>query len=281
MNSVQSVLDTASTQLSAYEQPRLEAEYILAYVLNKNRAFLRAFSETNLNEVQLTRFNDLLAKRILGVPFAYLIEQKTFWDITLKVTPDVLIPRPETELIVEQVLALYPHNEKIRLVDLGTGSGAIALAIANEKPAWSVVATDKSSAALAIATENRQSLKINNVRLLQSDWFSALAGQTFDVVVSNPPYIAHGCPHLEENVKTYEPTLALLACDEGMADIKQIVAQAVPFLSAQGWLMLEHGWQQAEKVQALFSQQGYEHIQTLNDLSGLQRVTLGQRPAAY
>jgi release factor glutamine methyltransferase len=280
MNSVQSVLDTASTQLSAYEQPRLEAEYILAYVLNKNRAFLRAFLETNLNEVQLTRFNDLLAQRILGVPFAYLIEQKTFWDITLKVTPDVLIPRPETELIVEHVLALYPHNEKIHLVDLGTGSGAIALAIANEKPTWSVVATDNSSAALAIATENRQSLKINNVSVVKSDWFSALAGQTFDVVVSNPPYIAHDCPHLEENVKTYEPTLALLAHDDGMADIKQIVAQAAAYLSAQGWLMLEHGWQQAEKVQALFSQQGYENIQTLNDFSGLQRITLGQRPAA-
>lgn len=275
MIDLKTVLKTAIQQLQASPTARLDAEILLAHTLKKPRSFLRAFSETFLPEPQYQFFSALLARRIQGEPIAYIIGEQEFFSLPLKVTPEVLIPRPDTELLVEKALALFPAEQAIKVCDLGTGSGAIALALARQRPHWQIVATDNNKAALQVASENAKSLNIKNVEFIASYWLQGLTQPKFNMIVSNPPYIAADDSELAENVLRYEPAKALFASDNGLADLKKIAWQAQAALSPQGWLLLEHGHRQGEAMVAYLTALHYQQVQTLQDLSGLPRVTCG------
>jgi release factor glutamine methyltransferase len=213
---------------------------------------------------------------VSGHPIAYLIGTKGFWNFDLKVTADVLVPRPETELLVEIILE-HLDSKKQLIADLGTGSGAIALALASERPEWQLVATDSSQAALNLAEENAKNLQLNNIEFRQGSWAAALKRENFDAIVSNPPYIDKGDTHLKQGDVRYEPVQALVAEDQGLADLKQIAAQALDKLKPGAILLMEHGYQQGEAVRHLLTQSGYNEIQTYKDLAGLERATMARR----
>jgi release factor glutamine methyltransferase len=248
----------------------------LAYILGVTRAYLHAFPERVLTDKEQHEWNDLLEKHRQGVPTAYLTGHKEFWSLDLLVTPDTLIPRSETELLVECILSKQ-HSPIQRVADLGTGSGAIALALAHEKPHWQIDATDISHAALEVAKSNAVHLNLNHVKFYQGDWFSALPAALFDVIVSNPPYIADGDPYLQETVLHYEPRSALISAENGLKDLEYIIETAPGYLKEEGWLFLEHGFQQGETVRRIFLKKGYNSVSTQHDLAGLDRVTFGQR----
>jgi release factor glutamine methyltransferase len=215
----------------------------------------------------------LLKKRYTGHPIAYLTGTREFWSRDFITTPDVLIPRPETELLIELCLELMPDNTPRRLIDLGTGSGAIAITLAAERPAIEVTATDYSAKALTIARQNARQLGINNIQFCQSYWFDSVAKSEFDIIVSNPPYIAPNDPHLHEGDLRFEPTMALIAEQQGLQDIHSIAKTASAFLNPGGRLLIEHGYDQQEQVQSIFANYPYTNIQTHTDLSSLPRVT--------
>lgn len=250
----------------------LDAQVLLAHVLGKNRAYLHAESEAELTLAQQQAFNTLVQRRADGEPIAYLTGIKEFWSLTLHVTPDVLIPRPETELLVELILSKLPAISVLKVADLGTGSGAIALALASERPAWQITAVDQSAAALAVAHDNADRLALANVEFVLSDWCQQLPAQQYAAIVANPPYIAAGDPHLA--ALHYEPQTALVAAEQGLADIATIAAQARNYLLPQGILALEHGAEQGTAVRELLGAEGYRVDQTYRDLQGLDRVTL-------
>ncbi len=252
---------------------RIDVEVLLCHVLQRSREYLFAHADEGLTERQQIQFTELVARREQGEPIAYLVGHKEFWSLDFCVTPDVLIPRPETELIVETVLQHYPYEKMIKLVDLGTGSGAIALAIGSERPNWQLTAVDKSAAALNLAKKNAAALAITNVELIESDWCDKLTGQ-YDVVVSNPPYIDQADPHLQQGDVQFEPNMALVAEKNGLQAIMVIAEQAKTYLKPQGLLVFEHGYQQATEVQNILQRKGYQHIKTLKDLNGNHRVTL-------
>ncbi len=255
---------------------RVDAEWLLAYVLNKSRSWLYAFAETPLTEAQQHHYLQLLERRGKGEPVAYLTGTQGFWSLALKVTPATLIPRPETELLVSLALANLNDMQHPFLLDMGTGSGAIALAIASELPSAKITAVDMSSAALAVAAENTMALGCKNIELLQSDWFSALAGRRFNGIVSNPPYIEAGDVHLQQGDLRFEPMSALASGIDGLEAIRRIVAEAPDHLLPQGWLMIEHGWQQGEAVRALMANAGFTSIATHRDLEQRERVSFGR-----
>jgi release factor glutamine methyltransferase len=255
------------------DSPRLDAEVLLAKVLGVARAGLIARSAQLLQERDEAAFDAMVARRISGTPVAYLTESREFWSLSLLVTPAVLVPRPETETLVEQVLELAPADSAHSLLDLGTGSGAIALSIAGERPGWHVTASDISPDALAIAQKNSDNLKISNIEWRLGSWFEPLPERRFDFIVSNPPYIAAGDPLL--TALSAEPLLALSPGASGLEALQQIVAQAPEYLLAGGSLLLEHGQTQAPDVQRLLRHQGFESIRTCLDLSGKARITLG------
>jgi release factor glutamine methyltransferase len=257
--------------------PRLEAEILLCHVLGVTRSYLFAWPEKFLTLNQYAQFQALLARRAQGEPIAYLTGHKAFWSLDLQVTENTLIPRPETELLVEQALARLPPDCRDLVIDLGTGSGAIALAIAQERPGCRVLATDKSAAALKVARANAQALGLHRVQFLNSDWWAALGDIKASLIVSNPPYVAVADPHLNQGDVRYEPRSALVGGSDGLADIRQLITQSFDHMVAQGWLLLEHGYDQAEAVRALFEQQAYESVMTYKDLAGLPRVTVGQK----
>ena len=278
-SSIGELLDSLTQQFSAVsDSARVDAEVLLSFVSQKNRTWLYTWPERELTEPQNHQLQALIQRRLQGEPVAYLIGQREFWSLTLEVSPDTLIPRPDTELLVEVALELLAHRstEKLNIVDLGTGTGAIALAIACEQPQWQVVGLDQIPAAVQLAQRNQQQLQIPNARFLESDWFSALDKQRFDLIVSNPPYIEQQDPHLELGDVRFEPRSALVADDDGLSDIKHIIAQAPVYLAAQGWLLFEHGYQQAEAVRNLLSERGFVEVQTRCDLAGHERATLGQ-----
>ena len=223
----------------------------------------------------------LLNRRVDGEPVAYLIGEQGFWTLNLKVTPATLIPRPETELLVESVLAnaqaTHAQVADLKLLDLGTGSGAIALALASEQPGWQVTAVDYSQEALVVAQDNGRNHKLSNVNFLRSDWFSALAvSQKFDVIVSNPPYIDERDPHLSQGDVRFEPSTALVAPNNGLADIETIARSAPKFLNANGWLLFEHGYDQGDAAVSLLQQLGFRNVRCVQDFGGRDRVTQGQ-----
>ena len=265
-------------QMLPLDEARSEAQLLLMHVLNVNRAWLIAHASDAIPAAQAQAFEQLLQRRLQGEPVAYMLGYREFFGLTLKVTPDTLIPRPDTETLVEA--ALQKISGAMRVLDLGTGTGAIALAIAYNAPQTQVTAVDASVNALAVARENAQSLQLSNVQCVHSDWFAALAGQTFDLIVSNQPYIEDSDPHLAQGDLRFEPPSALASGADGLQDIDRIIAGAPSHLSANGWLMLEHGYNQADAVQQRLSAHGFQAVETRHDLGGNPRVTLGQWSAS-
>lgn len=263
----------------AFQAIRLDVECLLAYVLNVSRPYLHTWPEQAITPEQKKRFDILLERRIQGEPLAYIVGYQEFWSLPLMVSKAVLIPRPETELLVEQVLAFFPKTlPNIRLLDLGTGSGAIALALASERPDWQITAVDKSLDALCIAKKNAQDLNIQNVELYQSDWFSAVSlKRQFDIIVGNPPYIAPMDIHLQQAELKYEPKEALVSSPDGLEDCRKIIQMAPRYLALEGWLMLEHGYDQGPAMIALMKDHGFTKVQDINDLAGLSRLTIGRK----
>ena len=271
-------LREAIAQLQDSESPRRDAEILLETVTGKGRTFILAFGETVLTAAQQGQLNALVARRQRGEPVAHLTGVREFWSLPLFVSPATLIPRPDTECLVEQALARLPASA-CRIVDLGTGTGAIALALASERPDCDVTAVDRMPDAVALAIRNTQHLGINNVRVLQSDWFSALQGQLFDMIVSNPPYIDEQDPHLAQGDVRFEPLTALVAGASGLADIVHIIEQSKHMLTPGGYLLLEHGWQQGQAVRDAFTRSGYQAVETCRDYGGNERITLGRLAA--
>jgi release factor glutamine methyltransferase len=276
MDTIAIILRTTIQQLDFIsDTARLEAEILLAHLLKITRAQLLVRGEQTLSAEQQVIFQQLLSRRLAGEPIAYIIGQREFWSLPFAVTSDTLIPRPETELLVELALQKFPEQENIRVADLGTGSGAIALALAHERPRWQITATDNSTAALAIAKRNAVELRINNVQFNSGDWCQALAMQQFHLIISNPPYIKVGDPHLTQGNVRFEPDSALVSGDDGLQDLRQIIAEAPAHLLAGGWLLLEHGYEQAAAVRVLLLAQGYQEVISVRDLAGQERVTVG------
>lgn len=270
------LLAAAAAGLPGHEG-RHEAEVLLLHVLGRERAWLFAHGDSPVEAMQRQRFLALVARRAAGEPVAYLTGRRGFWTLDLEVTPATLVPRAETELLVEQALELLPAGEGREVLDLGTGSGAIALALASERPLARVTATDASAAALEVASRNAAAHGLGRVRLVQGNWFAPLAGQRFDLVVSNPPYIAAGDPHLARGDLRFEPATALASGPQGLDDIALIAAQAPAHLHAGGWLLLEHGHDQGAAVRAVLQAAGLGEVATCQDLEGRDRVTRGRR----
>ncbi len=275
--SVYTALIRAQGLLASISQtPRLEAEALLTHVLHQERSHLYAHPEVRLTGRQNQDYQKLVARRAMGEPLAYIVGIKEFWSLPLRVSPDVLIPRPETELLVELALARIPIGEPQRIADLGTGSGAIALAIASERPKCEITATDFSESALRVAANNAQRLGLMNSQFVVGDWFAPLRAH-FHVVVSNPPYVTFDDPDLQDVVLEFEPHAALISEAQGLRDIEKIVRNAGSFLYPNGWLLLEHGYHQGHRVRALFTRYGLQEVKTIRDLAGHERVTQGQR----
>lgn len=216
-------------------------------------------------------------RRLDGEPVAHITGSREFWSLELRVTTDVLIPRPETELLVEQALKHIPINQAVDIIDLGTGSGAIAIAIATERPRANVFATDSSAQALAIATSNATTHKLQTIEFIHSDWFKSLETKQFDVIVSNPPYVAHDDPHLAQGDVRFEPVSALAAGPDGLDDIRTLCADSIAHLKPGGWLVIEHGFDQGLAARGLFEEAGLKNVATYRDLSTNERVTEGRR----
>lgn len=265
----------ATARLAQSDSPRRDAEILLGHVTGKSRTWILAFDETPLSLPQHEALEALLSRRARGEPVAHLVGMREFWSLPLHVSPVTLIPRPDTECLVEQALARLPV-EPCTILDLGTGTGAIALALASERPDCRVTAVDFIAEAVALAARNARELGISNVTVCQSNWLSALAGQRFSLIVSNPPYIDEQDPHLAVGDVRFEPKSALVAADAGLADLALLVAESADFLLPGGWLLLEHGWTQGAAVRALFAQAGYQHVETCRDYGGNERLTLGQ-----
>jgi release factor glutamine methyltransferase len=257
-------------------EARSEVQCLLQRSMKVQRAYLLAHPEQALIDEELVDYQSLLRRRMTGEPIAYILGEREFFGLNLKVTPATLIPRPETELLVEQALILIPQKCAMRVLDLGTGSGAIALAIAHSRPEAEVWACDVSDEALAVAGANAQRMGIQNVRFIRSEWYSALAGQRFDLIVSNPPYVAASDPHLKRGDVRFEPLSALVGGFDGLEDIRRITRRASQHLLLAGWILLEHGYDQAESVRELLAENGFIGVSTEIDLAGVERVSCGR-----
>ena len=273
MATIESLL--ADADLPESPTPRLDAELLLAHALGKSRSYLRTWPEREVDPAQQARFAADLARRRAGEPVAYILGQQGFWSLELEVAPHTLIPRPDTELLVETTLALLPATPAA-ILDLGTGTGAIALALASERPAWRVTGVDRVPEAVALAERNRARLKLNNAAFVASHWFSALAGQRYRLIVSNPPYIAAADHHLDQGDVRFEPSSALVAGEDGLDDIRLIIEQAPGYLESGGWLLLEHGFEQAAAVRELLMARGFTAVESRRDLGGHERISLGR-----
>lgn len=271
MADVRALLVAATARLGE----RADAEALLLHVLGQPRSWLFAHADDALDTDVRTAFDALVARRAAGEPVAYLTGRRGFWTLELEVTPATLIPRPETELLVELALERLPRDMACRVADLGAGSGAIALALASERPQTQVVATDASADALAVARRNAQRLDIGNVRFVQGDWLAPLAGERYALVVSNPPYIEAADPHLAQGDLRYEPAAALASGADGLDAIRRIVADACAHLEPGGWLLFEHGWNQGDAARALLREAGYMQVFTAQDLEARDRVSGG------
>lgn len=255
---------------------RVDAEVLLAYALSKPRSWLIAHADDVLSPDHAAAYALLIEQREAGEPIAYITGRRGFWSLDLEVTPATLIPRPETELLVELALERLPIDQACCVLDLGTGSGAIALAIARERPVARVIATDASRDALAVAQHNARNNHIKNVSFIQGDWFAPLGDERFDVIVSNPPYIESGDPHLQQGDLRFEPMSALASGVDGLDDIRRIIRDAGLHLMPGGWLLFEHGWKQGGASRALLRDAGFVELSTVHDLEQRDRVSLGR-----
>lgn len=274
--SPQGILRQASALLPDSPSARLDLEALLCHCCGYSRAQLITQGEKTLSTEQFDNFLELLQRRQAGEPIAYVTGEREFWSMALRVDKATLIPRPETELLVEQALLRLPDEANYCVADLGTGSGAVALALGKERPRCQLLATDISAAALAVAQHNAAQLGLANITFLQGDWLAPLAPRRCHMLVSNPPYIREGDPHLLQGDVRFEPPQALAAGDDGLDAIRQLIKQASDHLLPGGWLLLEHGYDQAQSVRELFRESGYQHISSVPDLRGLERVSLGQ-----
>ncbi|AFN79009.1 N5-glutamine S-adenosyl-L-methionine-dependent methyltransferase [Stutzerimonas stutzeri DSM 10701] len=273
MATIQSLLDIAD--LPDSPSARLDAEWLLAAALNKATSYLRTWPEREVPAGCEARYLADLERRRRGEPVAYILGRQGFWSLELEVAPHTLIPRPDTELLVETALQLLPAAPA-QVLDLGTGTGAIALALASERPAWQVTGVDRVPEAVALATRNARRLQLDNARFEESHWFSALEGSRYQLIVSNPPYIPASDPHLRQGDVRFEPGSALIAGEDGLDDIRQIVARAPGYLRAAGWLLLEHGYDQAAQVGALLTDGGFVDVESRCDYGGHERISLGR-----
>jgi release factor glutamine methyltransferase len=274
---VSELLERVIKELSATSSSgRLDAELLLAHVLDCPRSFMRSHSEETVAPAATARIHELMARRRAGEPVAYITGERDFWSLELELDASVLIPRPETELLVEVALEVLPVEAHSRVLELGTGSGAIALAIACERPNVRVTATDNATPALAVACQNAERLEISNVSFLAGSWYDPVGAMHFDLIVSNPPYVAADDPALSTGDLRFEPKAALTPGRTGLEAIEQIAARACEHLRPGGWLAVEHGAEQGAAVRALFSQHGLSTIRTRQDLAGHERVTAGR-----
>ncbi len=283
MHTIRSALLQAQAQLNNSPElteidARYESQLLLQHILHVNRAWLIAHENDELQPAGQAKFTELLERRSNGEPIAYILGNREFYGLDLTVTPATLIPRPDTEILVEAALNKMPADKIIQLLDLGTGTGAIALAIASQRPQAEITATDASQAALDIAISNGQQHHTTNVSFILSDWFSALNQDKFDIIVSNPPYIEQNDAHLLQGDLRFEPMTALASGSDGLDDIRKIVADSLLHLKPLGWLMLEHGYNQAAAVADLLAQQGFVDIATIQDFGSNDRVTIGKNP---
>lgn len=275
---IEAALRDAQTTLAERinsSEAKLEAQLLLQNLLKVNRAWLISHQNDALQPNIHAAYMALVNRRANGEPIAHIIGMREFYGLSLKVTPATLIPRPDTETLVDAALAKIPLHKNLSICDLGTGTGAIALAIAKHRPQASVFALDASQAALDVAIENAENLKIPNVKFAVSNWFSVLGQEKFDLIVSNPPYIEANDIHLSQGDLRFEPISALASGQDGLYDIRKIIDQAQRYLNSHGWLLLEHGYNQAEQVAALLKQAGFSHISHVQDLAGINRVTSG------
>ncbi len=272
--SIKQALHKAKQVLYGHESAQIDSELLLAHAIGRDRTYLYTWPEKQLSPSSQALFEELLERRALGEPVAYLIGTRDFWSFTLRVNPHVLIPRPETELLVETALSKLGEGGQ-RVADLGTGSGAIALAIAHERPDCQVLATDFSAEALQLASANALQLGLKNVEFKQGSWYAALLDTPFNMIVSNPPYIAPDDPHLVQGDLRFEPATALSASDSGLADLYEIVSGAPERLADNGWLLLEHGFDQGAALRTVLLKYGFSQVQTLQDINGCDRLSLG------
>jgi release factor glutamine methyltransferase len=276
--SLKRLLTDAQAKLAGVSgSPRLEAEVLLAHALEQSRSYLYSWPERILDSQQICRFAEGLARRLAGEPIPYITGQREFWSLDLVITPATLIPRPETEQLVQLALDRLPPESALRIADLGTGSGAIALAIAHERPLAEVLATDISADALRVAAGNSRRLGIRNVEFRQGDWYACLQAEQFDLIVSNPPYLAATDAHLERGDLRFEPRLALIASPDGLQAIRTLIDQAQEHLYPGGWLLLEHGYDQGKSVPALLRSRSFVEVTDHRDVAGIPRVSLGRK----
>ncbi|TLP70733.1 peptide chain release factor N(5)-glutamine methyltransferase [Pseudomonas nitroreducens] len=273
MATIMTLLNEA--QLPDSPSARLDAELLLAAALGKPRSFLRTWPERVVSREAHDLYDRYLARRVAGEPVAYILGRQGFWSLDLEVAPHTLIPRPDTELLVETALALLPASPS-RVLDLGTGTGAIALALACERLSWQVLGVDRIPEAVALAERNRERLRLANVAFRASHWFSTVEGERFALIVSNPPYIPSTDPHLKQGDVRFEPSSALVSGQDGLDDIRLIIDQAPNHLEDGGWLMLEHGFDQPDAVRDLLLSRGFSAVESRRDLGGHERISLGR-----
>ena len=277
MATIKQLLADGEHALADSESARLDAEILLALAVGQTRSWLYGWPEHIPAMPEQHLFLDLVRRRQEGEPVAYLTGRREFWGLALKVNQHVLIPRPETELLVEKSLEKLKGETKARVADLGTGSGAIAIALASEKPDWEILATDISTEALSVALENATEFKLDNIHFFLGNWLQTLEGKKFNAIASNPPYIEAGDRHLDEGDVRFEPELALVSGDDGLDAIRRIAKDSISCLVKGGWLLLEHGYDQGERVRKILTENGYSDVETSRDLAGHERVTIGSR----
>ena len=271
-------LQQAKEALAGGESPATDAKVLLAHVLGQTQTWLYTWSDKVLKDEELNRFRQLISERKTGRPVAHLTGNRDFWTLTLNVNPATLIPRPETELLVEKALELLP-SEPCNVCDLGTGTGAVALALASERPDIQVTGTDRIEEAVDLAKQNAALNHITNVSFIVSHWFDALKDKQFDMLVTNPPYVESESHYLQQGDVRFEPLSALTAGEDGLDDIRLIISQASVCLKPGGWLLIEHGSEQGSAIRGLFNDSGYIMANTFADLAGLDRITIAKRPA--